>query len=165
MPAPDQPTQPLAEPSTALSSAALSASVTQLQITPQGPITLQRQQPLVLGALPLDESGNTVQGVAAIWESSNNHIVSVTPRGEALGGNSGTATLTARAGNQSATVQVTVISSTWNYGGTKPDSSRASISQSSQRRKFDPNAVSKQFGAAVILKLMSTEKIIDIPLS
>jgi lysozyme family protein len=32
-------------------------------------------------------------------------------------------------------------------------------------RKFDPNAVSKQCGAAVILKLMSTEKIIDIPLS
>lgn len=89
-------------------------------------MTLEPEQPLILGALPLDSKGAAVQGLSAVWESGEPGIVSVRPGGEAVAVRPGRARLTARAGDKRGHVDILVTQGAGEkFGGKKKNSQRA----------------------------------------
>jgi len=105
------------------------ARVSSLRINPKGDTTLQAGQPMLFSAMPLDNQGEPIQGLASEWETSDKEVVSITKTGDAVAGKPGHANLTATAGKVTQTTQVTVTEATKDgFGGKK---------QSSTRRKAD----------------------------
>ena len=99
--------------------------LTRLQINPNGAVQLQERQSLLFTAVPFDSEGSAIHGLQAEWESSDKQVVFVKKSGEALAGKPGTATLTARAGALTATVQVIVSKGECEpFGKKKTDSVR-----------------------------------------
>ncbi len=86
-----------------------SAAVARIGLNIQSTLDLWPGQTLMAGAVPFDANGNAVQGLAAVWQSSAPAVVSVERDGRVEARHAGTAQLTATAGNQSATVRVTVL--------------------------------------------------------
>lgn len=96
-----------------------------LQISPKGAVQLQERQEMTFTAVPFDSEGSAIHGLQAEWESSDKQVVFVKKAGQALAGKPGTATLTARAGSLSASVQVIVSKGDREpFGKRKPDSTR-----------------------------------------
>ena len=102
------------------------ARVSSLRVNPSGDVVLQGREPLLFAAIPLDYQGSAIHGLHAEWTSSDRQIVFVKKNGQAVAGNPGTAVLTARAGNKTETVRVTVVEGTGEaFGGKKKvDSTR-----------------------------------------
>lgn len=111
------------------------AKVASLELNPSGNLTLQVEQPQMMGAIPLDKDGNLIQGLVADWESSDPEIVSITEDGQAVAHKVGTAHLTATAGNKRETVKVTVVEGEGKFGGKKRDSKRENGRGNSQSRR------------------------------
>ncbi|MGB7925095.1 MAG: RHS repeat-associated core domain-containing protein [Pyrinomonadaceae bacterium] len=84
-------------------------AVVDLELTPSEAFELQLDDQITMMAIPLDDTGNAVQGVIAEWTSSDEAVVSITGEGEATANSVGRAVLTASAGGQSATAEVTVV--------------------------------------------------------
>jgi RHS repeat-associated protein len=101
------------------------SEVATLRIQPAGEVVMQSDQQILLVALPENSEGNVVHGVKAEWQSSDKTVVRVKRNGEATAGRAGSATLTARLGQISETVTVTVVSSERKFGQKKMDSTRA----------------------------------------
>jgi RHS repeat-associated protein len=95
-----------------------------LQINPNGAVRLQSHESMLFTAVPFDAEGSALHGLQADWESSDKQVIFVKKSGQALAGKPGTATLTARAGSLSATVQVIVIKGDGPFGKNKADSRR-----------------------------------------
>ena len=105
-------------------------AVVGLELTPGEAFELPLNEQLIMMAVPVDDTGSAVQGVSAVWESSNGEVVSITGDGEATANHLGTAVLTASAGGQSATVEVTVVNVSSVLGpgeGTLPNDETASL--------------------------------------
>lgn len=119
------------------------AQVAAIELNVAGEIVLTSRQPLSLTAIPLDQEGRTLHGIRARWESSDKRVVFVRKTGEAMAGLPGEATITARAGNKSATVRVTVVEGTKDpFGGKKRvDSTRRSVEQARHQRSKGDSAV------------------------
>ncbi|HEX6046786.1 MAG TPA: RHS repeat-associated core domain-containing protein [Pyrinomonadaceae bacterium] len=99
-----------------------------LQINPQGSVQLEERQSMIFTAVPFDSEGSAIHGLQAEWESSDRQVVFVRKDGEALAGKPGTATLTARAGSVTASVQVIVTKGDGEpFGKKKPDSTRNNL--------------------------------------
>jgi RHS repeat-associated protein len=103
-PAPTQPIEPSPPPSKADSE----ARVASLKMNPEGEVSLQPGQQMVMAATPLDDDGNAVHGLVSEWQSNNTEVVSITIDGLATANQPGKAQLTARAGQEQATLDVTV---------------------------------------------------------
>src|SRR6266536_534687 len=104
----------------------LEASVTSLRMVPEGDLTLESRERVLFSAILLNVPGATVQGLSAEWQSSDCGVIRISPRGEAVAGQTGTATLTARAGTVTQILTVTVVQGNRDlYGGVpKPTSTR-----------------------------------------
>ncbi|HEX6047484.1 MAG TPA: hypothetical protein VFZ22_23540, partial [Pyrinomonadaceae bacterium] len=99
-----------------------------LQINPKGSVQLEERQSMIFTAVPFDIEGSAIHGLQADWESSDRQVVFVRKDGQALAGRLGTATLTARAGSVTASVQVIVIKGDGEpFGKKKPDSTRNNL--------------------------------------
>src|SRR6266568_3761759 len=119
----------------------LEASVTSLRMVPEGDLTLESRERVLFSAILLNVTGATVQGLSAEWQSSDSGVISISPRGEAVAGQTGTATLTARAGTVTQILTVTVVQGNRDlYGGVpKPTSTRT---QTLGRENSKPATVS-----------------------
>src|SRR6266542_1185341 len=96
----------------------LEASVASLRMVPEGDLTLESRERVLFSAILLNATGATVQGLSAVWQSSDSEVISISPKGEAVAGQTGTATLTARAGTVTQTLTVTVVQGNRDlYGG------------------------------------------------
>ncbi len=96
----------------------LEASVASLRMVPEGDLTLESRERVLFSAILLNVTGATVQGLSAEWQSSDSGVISISPRGEAVAGQTGTATLTARAGTVTQILTVTVVQGNRDlYGG------------------------------------------------
>ena len=84
---------------------------TTVQITPAA-LNLAVAQAIQLSATVLDAAGQTMTGQTVTWSTSDATKVSVTTTGLATGVASGSAVITARAGNVQATVTATVAGAT-----------------------------------------------------
>ena len=102
------------------------AQVAALEVNPTGDVILQSTQPIIFTAIPVDHDGNAIHGLIAEWTTSDKQVVFVRQNGQAIAGKPGKATLTARAGNKTASVKVTVVSGKKEkFGGKKKvDSTR-----------------------------------------
>ena len=118
-------------PAPPVSRAEREAQVATIDLNVARDIVLTSRQPLLLTATPVDQDGRTIHGVKAKWQSSDKRVVFVRKSGEAIAGMPGEATITARVGNKSATVRVTVVDGTKEpFGGKKRvDSKRGSQQQ------------------------------------
>lgn len=102
--------------------------VARLQINPKGDVQMQERQSMTFTAVPFDSEGSAIHGLQAEWESSDRQVVFVKKSGQAVAGKPGTATLTARVGSVTASVQVTVNKGDGEqFGKKKPDSMRSSF--------------------------------------
>ena len=100
------------------------ARVGNLKINASGPIVLQPEQPIVLAAIPVDANDTPIHGLVAQWESSHPSVVSVSKNGQAVAHRQGVATLTARAGAFSSSIQVKVAKGNGEkFGGKKKQDS------------------------------------------
>ncbi len=126
----------------------LEARVAAVRISPKGDVTLQTGQSMLFSAIPLDNQGEPIQGLASQWQTSDKEVVSITNTGSALAGGLGQATLTATAGRMTQTVQVTVVEATKDgFGGRKQTSTRsiAPIKQSfDQQERNTPTTSSNR---------------------
>jgi hypothetical protein len=114
-----------AAPAPPLRKEAREAKVKRLQLTSQGTVTLELEEPFIFTAVPLDGEGKAVQGLTAEWESSAPGVVKIGPDGEAVAVAPGEARLTAHAGGKHAVVDVLVTQSTGEkFGGKKKTSKR-----------------------------------------
>ena len=99
-----------------------------LQLNPRGAVRLQSHERMLFTAVPFDTEGSAIHGLQAEWESSDKQVVFVKRDGQALAGKPGTATLSARAGSVSASVQVMVVEGDREpFGRKKPDSTRNNL--------------------------------------
>lgn len=99
-------------PSPAPSKEERETQVATLELNPNIEVALQSRQPLVFTAIPLDRQGKTIHGLRPTWESSDNQVIFIRPNGEAMAGNPGVATVTARAGSKRSSIRVTVSKGT-----------------------------------------------------
>ncbi|MGB7922713.1 MAG: hypothetical protein WCF57_05655, partial [Pyrinomonadaceae bacterium] len=90
------------------SAAERKARVAQLVLNTPKEMTLQARQRINFAALPLDQNGETVHGVASQWESSDSQVLRVAPDGQAVALSPGKARLTVKAGYKQAQVDVIV---------------------------------------------------------
>lgn len=112
------------KPAQAESRSQKEARVADLKTNTSGPIVLQPEQPLVLVAMPVDADDTPIHALLADWESSNQSVVSVKKNGQAIARRLGVATLTARAGSLSKTIQVHVVKGNGEkFGGKKKQDS------------------------------------------
>ena len=99
-----------------------------LQINPKGAVQLESHERMWFTAVPFDSEGSAIHGLQAEWESSDKQVVFVKRDGQALAGKPGAATVTARAGSLSASVQVIVSKSDGEpFGKKKADSTRNNL--------------------------------------
>ena len=99
-----------------------------LQINPKGAVQLQSHERMFFTAVPFDRNGSAIHGLQAEWETSDKQVVFVKESGEALAGKPGTATVSARAGSQTASVQVVVVKGDGEpFGKQKADSIRNNL--------------------------------------
>lgn len=89
--------------------ATLEAKVTKLKSEVPNKLELYVGQRYRLSVVPTDNKGNAVHGLKAEYETSDAKVALVDKDGEVLAGNPGTVTITVKAGNQFATVQVSVL--------------------------------------------------------
>ena len=117
-----------------------------LQINPKSPVQLQSHERILFTAIPFDSEGSAIHGLQAEWESSDKQVVFVKRDGQALAGKPGTATVTARAGSQTASVQVIVVRGDGEpFGKKKTDSTRNNL-RVSQHPDFrnDPGRIASR---------------------
>lgn len=99
-----------------------------LQISPKGAVQLESRERMLFTAVPFDSEGSAIHGLQAEWESSDKQVVFVKRDGQAVAGKPGTATMTARAGSLSASVQVIVSKGDGErFGKKKSDSTRNNL--------------------------------------
>ena len=91
--------------------AALLKKVKRIEINLKVEKTLLAGESFPLSALPLDEKGDPVHGVAPQWRSSDNTVLSVEGGSEAVAESAGEAVLTVRAGDVKETISVKVAES------------------------------------------------------
>ncbi len=84
------------------------ARVARLELNLRGRVTLAPGQSVQLVAVPVDDDGNPVHGVAAAWQSLSSQTVTVSQEGEAKALAAGVAPVTATIGQRSVTLLVTV---------------------------------------------------------
>lgn len=120
------------------------AKVSRLEVNPEGEVTVEVGQPFLLTAIPLDREGDAIQGLEAVWETSDPKVVSVTPDGQAVGVSPGTARLGASAGHKKESVRVTVTRGAGEkFGGKKgalnssAQAKRGKASRSGARVRFE----------------------------
>ena len=99
-----------------------------LQINPDGAVQLESRESMLFTAVPFDSEGSAIHGLQAEWESSDKQVIFVKKSGAALAGKPGTATVTARAGALTASVQVIVAKGNGEpFGKKKTDSIRNNL--------------------------------------
>ena len=136
--------------------------VTQINLTPAGPVTLQYGQTLSLSTLEFDTQSNIVTGRVITWISSNGQVATVTSSGNtavvhAVGG--GNATITAISeGKLSNALAVTVIEPCCQVGQGAPT---AAISQAFQDA-VSRNHLSVQAPGPNAVQRMSTGYVQDL---
>ena len=83
--------------------------VARIVISPSG-ATLNPNQRVQFTATPVDKRGNPVPGITPTWKSTNSSVASVSSTGEVTAaGQTGVATISARAGQKSVKVTVSVV--------------------------------------------------------
>lgn len=118
----------------------LEAKVASIRINP-GAVTIQSREPVSFSAAPLDTSGKPIQGLHVRWQSSNQAVLVVNRGAQVVGGTPGSATLTARAGTVSQSVEVNVIAGSWGRFGPKKsrDTSREHSGAETMKRLKESN--------------------------
>jgi YD repeat-containing protein len=150
-------------PSSQSTKAEREGRVVTLEVNPANEVTLRSREPLSFTAIPLDHEGQTIHGLRPVWHSSNKRVIFIKQNGEAVAGNPGQATITARIGNKRTAVQVVVVEGAKEaFGGKKKvDSTRTSLAAASNTnglvaQKTRPNrkrahAIGKLAGTGSVL--------------
>jgi RHS repeat-associated protein len=98
------------------------ARVNSIRLNTSDKLVLESRQATLFSAIPIDSAGIPIQGLRAEWHSSDQQIVFVDKKGQAVGGKPGATTLIVKAGNASRVVQVTVIAGSGKeFGGKKKE--------------------------------------------
>lgn len=106
---PNPPASAAIRPEPPRSRSAREARVARIVLNLRGGVTLAPGESVQLVAVPEDDEGNAVHGVTAEWQSVNSQTVVVTKEGEATALAAGVAPVTARVGQTSVTLLVTVV--------------------------------------------------------
>ncbi|HEU4752514.1 MAG TPA: Ig-like domain-containing protein, partial [Armatimonadota bacterium] len=103
--------------------AAVRVKVAAVLVSPSG-ATLHPGDPIQFTARAVDGQGQVVPGVNIVWSSSRSSVLQINSSGSGTAGNSGSATITARAGQKKAKIVVTVTP-----GGESPALVAADLTQ------------------------------------
>jgi len=87
----------------------LESRVASIRMNVTDDASFQIGEPLALSGVLVDVEGNPVHGLGVQWTSSNREVLAVDSTGSVVAGMPGTATLTARVGSISQSVQLRVI--------------------------------------------------------
>ena len=87
----------------------LSAKVAKLKSEIPTKLEMYTRQRMQLSAIPNDNKGQALQGLKTEFSSSNNKVAMVIQGDVLIAGNPGTTTITAKAGTQISTTEVTVV--------------------------------------------------------
>lgn len=123
-------------PSGSQSKAEKELQVSAIELNVAGEVVVKSRQRISLSAIPVDSQGNTIHGLVPRWESSNKQVLFIKKSGEAIAGKPGSASLTARLGDKSTTVSVTVVNERFR-GKKQTDSIRRSKQENFEEAAID----------------------------
>lgn len=147
--------------------------VVKVRMNPAQEIRLRSREPLVFTAIPLDQEEQTIHGLRPVWSTSDKRVIFVKKSGEAVAGNPGQATVTARFGDSEAEVHVTVVEGSKEpFGGKKKvDSTRTPLAAgrsnnallARKERRKRAHAVSKLASTASVLPFIRDPNVDPLP--